>query len=403
MTAILLGFALLLPSGLARTGRPGAGDCAQAQYIPPASPPVCANCGGAGCEQCQRTPGQGGWTPEERDAWWQAKKEAQEAKRKAQEAKREEREAKRKADKEKARIEAEQKQFAAECDKLRSAFYTGLAPITGRTPEWAEWVVSGDAIGSGPLPEPLKLAGAVTDDEWRQVGKAEAELRALYDGAALSADQAARVEQLEAQRTRVWEKAVSAPGLKEEDRSRLVLNLPTLPAKLPPPTVTASQIKSWQSAPLRLLPATDAPAPESVNPLAQALLQDFTVEKPASLIEVLGEEFAESSFGEDAERFGDFLGLGRIAIAYKEGGVSSAAAETFDYMIGKISYPQATLAVEGGRVVASINFQAMNSFMRQALASVGGEFNEDEFYQQVQDESTVGQRAVMEVVGYGAK
>ena len=104
---------------------------------------------------------------------------------------------------------------------------------------------------------------------------------------------------------------------------------------------------------------------------------------------------------ETATRFGDFVGLYKIAMATSEGDISSGLSSAVDFVVGKIPFPQATQAVEGGRIYSKVAFQAANRFMTDAMTAAGGTFDADAFWDDFKNDLNVWQKAVMEFVDYG--
>ena len=90
-------------------------------------------------------------------------------------------------------------------------------------------------------------------------------------------------------------------------------------------------------------------------------------------------------------------------MAASEGGISSGLSSAVDFVVGKIPFPQATLAVEGGRIYSNVAFQATNQFMTDAMTAAGGTFDAEAFWNDLEKNLTVGQRAVMEFISYGPK
>lgn len=90
---------------------------------------------------------------------------------------------------------------------------------------------------------------------------------------------------------------------------------------------------------------------------------------------------------------------GKISVAIARGDVPAAGKEALDFLIGRLSSPQAGFAVEGGRMYASVVFRAMDDFMIKAMSATGKEFNTAEFWRLVKNEMTVGQKTVLEFVG----
>ena len=258
-------------------------------------------------------------------------------------------------------------------------------------------VCADGGFGEGPVPQGL------TESEWKEAADAQQQLDALYAHWPLSASEIALADKLEAQRDRLWKKAISVPGLTAEERERFRLKLHTLNANsVPVPSINQETSKQWQRVPeLQSSPGQEkTPAPSS-NPVATWLVGEFGVGQAQSAVESGGEEWADRIL--DEHSYGDFLGVAKIAVAYKEGGASGAVTEGLNYLVGKIPIPQASLAVEGGRQYANVAFQAENRFMTAAMEGAGGEFDKDQFWSSFNADLNVWQKAVVGWVGYGAE
>lgn len=256
------------------------------------------------------------------------------------------------------------------------------------------------SLGNGPLPTGL------SNDEWKQAAACQQQLDEMYKKWPLSADEIALADRLEAQRNALWAKAISIPGLTGEERERLRLKLHTLNPQPDAaiPTVSADTVKLWTKAPppLPSTPQTSAkPAPAAVNPVTSALWREFITGQAEGVVELGGESWADQIIEDNS--FGNVLGIAKIAVAYKEGGASSALAATADALVGLISIPQAGMAVEGGRQYANAAYQIQNVFMTNAMKVTGGEFDKEKFWSDFNDDLTPRQKAVKEWIGYGTE
>jgi len=73
-----------------------------------------------------------------------------------------------------------------------------------------------------------------------------------------------------------------------------------------------------------------------------------------------------------------------------------------DFVVGMLPFPQAKIALGGGRIYANVAFQAMNQFMTESAKVIGTTPDLDAFWQGVRDDMTVGQKAAKEFIHYGA-
>ncbi len=261
-------------------------------------------------------------------------------------------------------------------------------------------------LGSGAVPINLKQGG-LTQEEWDVARECQRKIDLLSPKWPPNAQEMAQLDQLISKRNALWKKAVGIPGLTADERERLRIKLYTRDVHATDgmlPTVTSAQIKAWSKPPPPLPDPKrppDEPSPDQVNPVALRLIADFTADKMQGEIEDTAEELAESELGKLGERFGDFLEVGEIAVAYKEGGASSALSETFDILVGKIAMPRAELAVEGGRLYSNLVYQAQNRFMTDAMKVANGKYDAKQFSSELDNDLTVGQKATKEWVSYG--
>ena len=261
------------------------------------------------------------------------------------------------------------------------------------------------ALGSGDVPAGLAQSGALSADEWRKAGEAQRTIDRLYSKWPLSGDEIKRLDEAQAQRNALWSKAVSVPGLSAEERERLRLDFHVRASRSgdsPPAVVGKDTLEKWsrqEQSPAKE-PATSAPVPITVNPITSHVLREFLVNRPTAGVEFVGQNLADTIDGGDS--FGNVLGVAKIAVAYKTEGAASARAATADFLVGLIPFPQASFAVDGGRVYAKVAFQALNKFMTDAMKAVGTNFDKEKFWGELRSESSQGMQAYMEWIGNGA-
>lgn len=306
--------------------------------------------------------------------------------------------------------ELRQQQFEREKQALMDAFRIpqGLADASANNiPAESDAIVLNEdtVFGMGPAPVGLGQPGGLTSEEWKQAGECQKQMDALNGKWPLSGEEIALLEQVEAQRNALWKKAISIPGLTAEERERLRLEFHVRGQRAgepAPSTVTPEAIQQWQKVPPPppyKEPATSAPVPEPVNPVTTMLLKHFLIDQPTAGAEYIGEKVIDTAIGDSP--FGNVVGLGKIAIAYKEGGLTKARAATADFLVGLISYPQAQFAVEGGRVYSNVVYESLNRFMTDAMKSTGGNFDKEKFWLDLKNKSSSDIQALMEWIKIG--
>jgi len=240
-------------------------------------------------------------------------------------------------------------------------------------------------FGVAPIATPVS-SGGLSPQQWRQARQYQDIINTLQRSPEITSLDAAILEMAELKRAALWKKAVSVPGLPDDAREALALKLPVTESKSPMPKLRRGDIKEIEIA------ATFAK--DHSGKIASTLL-DCIYGLPT------GQSVDPSLVAETGTRFGDFVGLYKIAMATSEGDVSSGLARAVDFVVGKIPLPQATLAVEGGRIYSKVAFQATNRFMTDAMTAAGGTFDPDAFWDDFTNDLTVWQKAVMEFVDYG--
>jgi tetratricopeptide (TPR) repeat protein len=265
-----------------------------------------------------------------------------------------------------------------------------------------------NAIGEGSLPEGQNpQVGGLSEAEWAQARESQKQLDILSKKWPLTAAEIALWDASLAKRNALWARAVSIPGLSADERSRLRIKLYTKDVHAGEPSFTVLSEKKYNEftasppPPPMTESAPDKFKPETVTPIDLKLFGTYTAEKGDALVEIMSTEHAENAF--EGVGIGPLVGLGKIAIAYKQEGVSSALSATGDFLVGLIPIPQASFAVEGGRAYAGVAYQLQNKFMRQALSVTGQTFDEKKFWEDFDRDYGTGVKAVREWVGYGAK
>ena len=238
---------------------------------------------------------------------------------------------------------------------------------------------------------------ALTDAEWTEMEKARAALDALFDGKQpLKPADIDKAQKAIAQQTTVWAKAVSSPNLTPLQRYQLRVKLPTLPA--PPgrgatPTLPGASA-NWLPQP----PALDPSVTPTVHPLGPWLGEQFSALAEGGL-DTAGEALAEHVLGKESS-YGDFLGVARIAVAYKQEGPSSAVAEAANWLVGQIEMPQAGFAVWGGRFVAGLASHLLDNTMTQAYAAVGLEYDPEKDWAELRRRQNVWVNGYLDFFGF---
>lgn len=203
----------------------------------------------------------------------------------------------------------------------------------------------------------------------------------------LSYEEKQALEKLENRARELWITAVKKTS-GDKDHYRLVVPLPQQNVR---PYSEPSNLSGETLKFLRNHKETKSAA--FIDPIAK-LYQ----EKTGQLIELKAEEFAEKMAGGESG-FAEVLAVGKISVQLAGKDYHAAAGETVNYLIGKIPYPQAQLAAEGGKIYANVAFRALNDFMNKAMAATGGNFDQKQFWDELKKEMNFSQKSFLKWAG----
>lgn len=189
-----------------------------------------------------------------------------------------------------------------------------------------------------------------------------------------------------------WVQAITRDDLSEKDREGLQLDIPVL-----------DKLISGGKAAAIGRDETQETAQEPYygeNKDLETMLARFNAERATQGAEMLGEKLSENALpAEIAGKYENVLALGKVSAEVSGGNTPGAIKEIADIVIGKLGMPQASFAVDGGRIYSNTAFTALNKFMEDSTKAVGGTFDRKEFWNSLKSEMTTGQKAVMEWIG----
>lgn len=230
-------------------------------------------------------------------------------------------------------------------------------------------------------------------NEWQQARLCRDLVETLFQSSDVTPEDRTMLDAAEVRRNQLWSKAVSVPGLPDDNREALALSLPV---------VASADTPRFTLQDARALGKTIQEKEPQASAVVLAMSSDLYISKGTDAAGQIGEETIKRLFDEDAaDRFGDFLGVSKIALAVAKDGPASGISATADFLIGKIPLPQATVAIEGGRQYANLVYQVQSKFMVDAMKATGTDFDVQEFWKKFKEELSTGQKAVMEFVSYG--
>ena len=192
-----------------------------------------------------------------------------------------------------------------------------------------------------------------------------------------------------------WVMAVSRNDLTDKDRESLQLEVPVRDVD----ETGGKPASIEKNSAAESLAATDEPSYGGTRDL-ETMLARFNADRAQQGSEQLGEKVAENILPEHiAGKFGDVLALGKVSGELSQGNTAGAGKEVVDVIIGKLAIPQASFAVDGGRIYSATAFLALNKFMEDSTQAVGGKFDRKEFWESLKSQMTTGQKTVMEWIG----
>lgn len=242
-----------------------------------------------------------------------------------------------------------------------------------------------------PKPVPVVTAQPAAFVSAAQTRSALRDIKARID-ALKKAGSAQNLNTLLAKYASTWALAITRDDLSDKDREGLQLDIPVRDvdeAGGKPATIARDE-------------TPDAPQEPDYgeNKDLELMLSRFNAERAGQGAEQLGENFTENVLPESiAGKFANVLALGKVSVELSQGNVPGAAKELADVIIGKLAIPQASFAVEGGRIYSSTAFIALNKFMEDSTRAVGGSFDRKEFWESLRNQMTTGQKGVMEWIG----
>ena len=252
------------------------------------------------------------------------------------------------------------------------------------------------SVFAAPAPQPRGLppslkpptADVPVGSEAKALSENQFRMATLLKKGSLTVQEQELLRQLHDVCRALWGKAVQNESLTAVERSRIKLSIPSIDFSGPEVAgQLADQLKDIRAK----LTGENSPNVD--------LIKKFNGEKFQQLAEQASGELAENIVEGGQESFDNYLGAAKVTAAIRQGDVPAAGKEALDFLVGKLSSPQASMAVEGGRMYASTAFAALDNFMVKAMGATGNDFNTRNFWEKVKSEMTTGQKTVLEFVG----
>ena len=231
----------------------------------------------------------------------------------------------------------------------------------------------------------------LSPQQWRRARQYQEMIETLHESPDRQEEDEEILVRIEAGLNALWTKAVTVPGLPDDAREALALALPITESNGLTPRISREDLQRVETA------AKDL---REVSEEAAYTLLDGIEQRAYDIPDGMPESVVMKGV---LKKYGAFLSLTKILMAAEKGGASSAIAETVDFALGTLPLPGAKDAVDGGRVYASVAFQATNRFMTDAMAATGGTFDSEAFWGDFKNDLNVWQKAVMEFIHYGPK
>jgi len=242
-------------------------------------------------------------------------------------------------------------------------------------------------------PQPVEArVGGLSQKEWNRLMSIQERLEEIYRDYA-SADQA-EAERLRDEVYRLWQKAVSGP-LTPEQRKMLRLRLPSRSQPAGPVRTRREELleKSSQSSP---------PPPPSPLSVTSSLVQSHIETGTQQALDEFGKNWVDVINVSEVDRkwlnYENVVGFSKVTMKLKEKDYPGAIAETVDFIAGKVMLPLTSMNVSVFKsVYGQTTFGALNKFMEDSMKMTGAEFS----YNDMTKDMNLGQKAVMEWVGFG--
>lgn len=223
-------------------------------------------------------------------------------------------------------------------------------------------------------------AKALTENQFR--------MATLLKKPSLTAQEQQLLQQLNDACRKLWAKAVQNENQSALERAKIKLSLPVLDFK------DSQIVDSFKS---QLAEIKNARA--NAQGASLDLIKKYNREKFQQLAEQETGDMMETVVEGGQGAFENLSGATKISVAISQGDIPRAGKETLDFLVGKLSSPQAGMAVEGGRIYSDVAFKSLDNFMVKAMGAVGQNFDTQEFWKNIREEMNVGQKTVMEFIG----
>jgi hypothetical protein len=189
---------------------------------------------------------------------------------------------------------------------------------------------------------------------------------------------------LELKRNELWKKAVNVSGLTAEEREKLRLLL-----------YTESLYSNQSTVTIKKALINEYKKPDHFAGFLFSQIADLGT----SATEYGGGEYVEYIFGEKgAIHYENLLGVSKITMKAATEGKPAAISETVEFVICKLLPPQATFALEGGRLYAKFVFQVLDKTMQDIAQALGMEYDSKKIWLEFQKDH---EKAVMNFIGVG--
>ncbi|MGB9907020.1 MAG: hypothetical protein ACPLRR_06515 [Candidatus Saccharicenans sp.] len=242
-----------------------------------------------------------------------------------------------------------------------------------------------------PRPVETRIGGS-SQKEWDRLMSIQERLEELYSDYA-SADRD-EVNQLRDEVYRLWQKAVSGP-LTPEQRKMLRLRLPSR-------SQAAGPVQTRREELLEKRGQSNPPPPPSPLSVAGSLVKSHIETGAQQALDEFGKSWVDVINVSEVDRkwlnYENVVGFSKVTMKLKEKDYPGAIAETVDFIAGKVMLPLTSMNLSVFKsVYGQITFGALNKFMEETMKMTGAEFN----YNEMTKDMNLGQKAVMEWVGFG--
>ncbi|MDD8020079.1 MAG: hypothetical protein PHU81_02680 [Acidobacteriota bacterium] len=240
-----------------------------------------------------------------------------------------------------------------------------------------------------PQNQPQAKIGGLTQKEWNLLMSYQRQMEKMLAEHKEGTEEAKRLRD---QIVKLWNKALTGP-LTPEQRQKLRIRLPA----------SGRPVGAYRggSAGIGQTGTQEAPPPPthfSFPDIPEAYIETGIQQAMDDYAERLVDAVNIDEVDRKWLKYDNAIGVARIGLKVKEKDLPGTAAETFDFIIGKLTLPLTSMNVSVFKSVYSqTTFGALNKFMEDSMRVTGAEFN----YNEMTRDMNSAQKTILEWLGWG--